>query len=1028
MKNKKLFGICSLLFATGLILGACGTKTNSSSQTSETSITSSSSSSEAVEKFTVRFLVEGQVVQTSEVEKGQLAHYDGETPTKAGDAQADKYGFRNWDKDLNTPITANTDFNAVFAAYANHQVIGDFESYTESAELIDDGWTVLGYNNTTKKWEVSESASLALAVRARNGQQSLRLNNWGNGVGHKIAKTYPQNGAFAKSANALKFSFMTPSYNVLKVLLHFNAELTPGTVTDVSFTYTINPISSEYVDYVLPFASEKWLAWGDAQYGTLQSLARSYGLHEDDLPTFISAVEFYVQGNDGTGGQPQISFLDSAEFVTLSEPKEEMEQHFEQFARYTGTLESGNVVRLDIQKDGETATFSAIDLETPIEVPGKVALDEATNTVSFVSSDSGETLNYSGTLMNGGQFVKFKSATGTMAAQLGELDLNAVQVLDNFEQYDKDGQAYCQKYSDKNARSGARGAYYSEYYSGSGSTEWGGAGWSLMGGEGDQLKLKTDGGGHNGSTKYLCMKNSATYGMRYMQWGMYDGSSEQQSYRGSKLSFWARTYGVVPQFIVSAYSQTAPKNATKDQQVKKLPVNSTAAISSWTHYEVELNPALVYYGFVIFMEKNGSADSYLYIDDVEVYTANPYAQYVAPVTAELQKGMTYNTAIGGGLVNANLEILADKAVKITIPGFGATINGTYSASESEITISANGDSYVATASKDLSTLTFKSVSGTGLLAQYFKNVSFGMVDYADNAETYEGQGKMYYKDNKDVNNISGARGAYHCDFYKEGNSNPSIIGGSNWSLMEGSGDQLQLDTSNSFDGSQSIKMRYSTAGNMRYLQWGLTDGSGKGHTKVNKLGLYVKNPNAVDVKFKVYAYYKAQVTPNDQGSNRAASDELTIAANSGWTLFTLGLDSSKTYYGYGIYMVTKSSAGFINIDKVFYFNDYASPEVNFVAKSGLALSGNITAGPATMTFGDNGAVTLNNEHLGGDLAGTYVMRMGETAQEMVITTAAGTITGTYAVNNTGVVTFTVTAVTGDLAGGVNVGAVLSNAH
>jgi hypothetical protein len=393
-----------------------------------------------------------------------------------------------------------------------------------------------------------------------------------------------------------------------------------------------------------------------------------------------------------------------------------------------------------------------------------------------------------------------------------------------------------------------------------------------------------------------------------------------------------------------------------------------------------------------------------------------------------KKGMTYNTAIGGGLVNANLEILADKAVKITVPGFGATIDGTYSASESEITISANGDSYVATASKDLSTLTFKSVSGTGLLSKYFNNVSFGMVDYADNAETYEGQGKMYYASNQNKDDISGARGAYHCDFYKENNSYPSIIGGKNWSLMEGSGDQLQLDTSTSFDGSQSIKMRYSTAGNMRYLQWGLTDGSGKGHTNVNKLGLYVKNPNAVDVKFKVYAYYKAQVTPSDQGSNRAASNELTISANSDWTLFTLDLDSSKTYYGYGIYMVTKSSAGFINIDKVFYFNDFASPEVNFVAKSGLALHGNITAGAATMTFGENGAVTLNNAALGGDLAGKYVMRMGEAAQEMVVTTSMGTITGKYAVNNSGIVTFTVTAVTGDLAAGVNVGAVLSNAH
>ena len=38
----------------------------------------------------------------------------------------------------------------------------------------------------------------------------------------------------------------------------------------------------------------------------------------------------------------------------------------------------------------------------------------------------------------------------------------------------------------------------------------------------------------------------------------------------------------------------------------------------------------------------------------------------------------------------------------------------------------------------------------------------------------------------------------------------------------------------------------------------------------------------------------------------------------------------------------------------------------------------------------------------------------------------GNITGTYSVSDRGVVTMTVTAVTGDLAAGVNVGAVLSN--
>jgi hypothetical protein len=79
-----------------------------------------------------------------------------------------------------------------------------------------------------------------------------------------------------------------------------------------------------------------------------------------------------------------------------------------------------------------------------------------------------------------------------------------------------------------------------------------------------------------------------------------------------------------------------------------------------------------------------------------------------------------------------------------------------------------------------------------------------------------------------------------------------------------------------------------------------------------------------------------------------------------------------------------------------------------------------------MTFDQNGVVTLNCAALGGDLLGTYKMAMSGANQLMTIETAMGNITGTYAVNPMGKVTFTVTAVEGDLAAGVNVGAVLSN--
>ena len=152
MKNKKLFGALSLLFATGLILGACTAKKSSSNPSSSaqpsSSETPSSSSSSEVTKYTVNFVVNGTVVQTSQVEEGATAVYEGATPTKPGDAQVYKYGFRGWDKDITQPITADTTFTAVFAEYSEVNLVDNFEAYADAGEMHDDGkWVPLKYNN-----------------------------------------------------------------------------------------------------------------------------------------------------------------------------------------------------------------------------------------------------------------------------------------------------------------------------------------------------------------------------------------------------------------------------------------------------------------------------------------------------------------------------------------------------------------------------------------------------------------------------------------------------------------------------------------------------------------------------------------------------------------------------------------------------------------------------------------------------------------------------------------------------------------
>ena len=798
-----------------------------------------------------------------------------------------------------------------------------------------------------------------------------------------------------------------------------------GTVQEPSFTYEFHPTTSEYVEYTIPLAASEWQLWGEAGK-TIQTAADMIGVHVDDIVNYITDVGFFVQGKND-GNLPYFAFADNIRFVTIDEPAAKSEvETMGQYTTYTGLLNNGNTVKVELGANG-AATATVIDMETPQEIPGNVAID-ANKNMTFTSADNGATLVYKAQLKNGGQSMKFVEAGGAFAEAVTGVDLNAVQVVDNYEQYAESGKMYYQGNMDMNARSGARGAYYGEYYSG-GSHDYetfGGNGWVLMGGSGDQVTLKKD-GGHSGNN-YLSLKNSNGNAMRYMQFGLFDGTSEQNNFRGSKLSFWAKTDGKVPAFKVAMYSQTMPRNATKDQYVKQETFTQTAAINEWTHFEIDLNPEVTYYGFLVFMEKNGaSSASYLFIDDVEVYTANPYATYVPPVVNKaLVPGNAYLGKIGG-LINATLRIKSDTEVTLAAPGMAMELSGTYTIAEDELTMVVGGATYKATISEDLDKLTFVSVEGEGQVAGALNNLSFDIIP-GENVESYTETGRTIKNGDEDESKNSGSSGAFYIDMYKGGTSSSSPVGGTGWAL-KGSGAGAALNKEDAAEGSQSLKLLNSQYGNMRYIQWDLYKGTAKPMTGMTSFSVYLKNYSADTAQTVTIMAYRVQKVDNaHQSADYRTQLQVTLPAGQDWTKYTVNLDATKTYYGFTLLINSKWSGKdyYVGADAMCFSNVDNDPSLNYYAKNGLALNGTITAGTATMTFGQNGAITLNNEALGGDLAGTYTMAMGEAGQLLTVTTSMGNITGTYAVNPMGKVTFTVTEVTGDLAAGVNVGAVLSN--
>ena len=690
----------------------------------------------------------------------------------------------------------------------------------------------------------------------------------------------------------------------------------------------------------------------------IKTAAEWLGFHQDDLVNYLTGIEFYLQGNDGAQGLPYMAFLDSVKFVTLDNPTLKQDERINLASRYTGTLNSGNILRIDVQENGD-AVAKVIDLETPVEVAGKVT--RVDKDITFTSADSGATLVYNGKLTNGGQLIKFVSASGAFKNNVDDMNLNAVQVVDNFEQYETDGQAYYQGNPDPDLRSGARGAYYSEYYVGSGSSDWGGNGWNLLNEDGSQLKLVQDQAGAHSGNNYLSLKHMKSNAVRYMQWGLFDGTAERNSFRGSKMSFWAKTEGAVKSVTVYMYSQSSPSNATKDNYVKKGTfVISKATMNEWKQFEIELNPNVVYYGYMILVEKDYVADSTLFIDDVEIYSANPYAHYVEPEPEpvpdyNLVSGLSYIGKING-LIKAQLDIKSNSEVKLSVPGFSMEANGTISVNEREVTLTFNDTTYVATSSEDKAKLTFKSISGSDLVAQALNNLNFDLVLYGDNAETYEESGEMYYQGNPDENERSGARGAYYCDYYTGSGSSP--LGGTGWVLMAGNGDQLSLDKTTAAEGTQSLRIKGNSGVDMRYFDWGLYDGTSKAMTGLKKMVVWLKNNESIAVSIRIMAYKIQQVTPATQGEGYRDYVEVTIPANTDWKEYSLELDPTKTYYGHAFMMKKGGGAStyYLNVDNIHFVSEDANPDVNFYAKKDLVLNGTIAAGAASIKFDNGGSL------------------------------------------------------------------------
>lgn len=855
--------------------------------------------------FTVEFKNGETVLQSGSVEEGQKASYTGDTPTKEA-TETEYFEFSGWDKSLDDPITANTVFNATFTPFAKELVIDTFESYADK-EAVNDVWEVKYHNGSA--WTDPSSAFIDVGhmvndESAKSGLLYIPMNGYNFRFGREI--TVP-----TQSVMGIKFTLKTEEFASLVVRFEGSINLPVKGETAFYVDEKINTVGTNaFVDYVMPI-TESWIAWrGTDAAITLADVKNAYGINPTDICKYINKVEFIIGGNDNVGGRKYYCFLDNVSFVSGEEVAAKRDEaiNVEKVYTFAG---GDDVVRFTT---GADAKFETLTREQNICVPGSTSVSG--NTITFTSADQGASFVYNATIKNGGKKLVTGECAGTYA-QIGSTipSFDAVTVVEDFNSYPVTGKMAQQ--ADFSDGVGIGKAYYADYYSGSGSSPVGGTNWSLLGGDGSQMKIKNDGTKLDG-TNYVCMKRGSAGAMRYMTMNLANGTGDAHEYRGSTLSFWYMTKTGTISAKVRAYFNTAVNPSNQGEGYKGNDSLSLTHSAEWQHVEIAIDPTIVYHGICFVLNASGS-DDFLYVDNIEIYNANPYAKYVAPVEpiepVEEEAIPAFSQLIT--TVNSNPAIIttgAEGACKLEVPAMSMKATGTYEVVENTVTFSFGDDlTYVGTIDEATGNVAKTSASGT--YGPYFTG-NFTMGQMLDNMESYTESGVMYSQ-NAGASSRSGARGAYFCDYYSGGSGSP--VGGNGWSLMGGNADQLSLVNNDGHSGTNPIKIKCSSAGNMRYMTYGLYDGTAEGHTGVHYIAMWVKNLSASSAKFKGYAYYQQTVTASTQQLNRTDIPEITLEANGEWQLIIVQLDATKTYYGVAMFGCQAAAERWIAVDDICFF-------------------------------------------------------------------------------------------------------------
>jgi len=214
--------------------------------------------------------------------------------------------------------------------------------------------------------------------------------------------------------------------------------------------------------------------------------------------------------------------------------------------------------------------------------------------------------------------------------------------------------------------------------------------------------------------------------------------------KGAKFSFWARGAYTNTSFNANHANDTTmkayvyyatPLTPSNQTTVRETFDYTVSAGSTWQHFEFDLTPGREYLGFGFYAQQKSGSTQYVPIDDVQIYTASPYAEYVAPVAVT---GVTLSSSslelTTGGTGNLTATVAPNDATNKAV-NWSSNNNSVASVSNGTVTAVAAGVATITVTTVDGGYTDTCTVTVTDPVVDYPEGTFFGSATVLGNSFT-----------------------------------------------------------------------------------------------------------------------------------------------------------------------------------------------------------------------------------------------------------------------------------------------------